>query len=228
MTDEKPRARIKEGHSGIRQVLDHPYKVKLEEHYKKLKQLLPTPTDIEVEIAKMMGLYGYDLQMPLRHIFQEDQVIPILDLKTEKKEFSVSHKKNNGPARLFVGATRIERNQMAVRWCEYQSAKNVPKSFRHDYPYLYAILRDIFCSQLQYHRENIAIEKKMIAAQQIVNIVASAFYQFHQFMQKIPGVKNWLQDPQNKKDIEVIQIIEDLLQDLVDAQKPVKKVYIKP
>jgi hypothetical protein len=227
---EKPvkAHRARPTHSGVDMLFAAPYQATLEDHYKKLKQLLPTPTDVEVQLAKLMGLTAYQLQMPLRQIFTEDHLIPILDLQTGKRTVKIKNKYNCGPARIMVGKDRGERNALAVRWCEYQAAINLPKDFRKQYPYLYAILRDMFGSQYLSHRDNMAIEKRLFNAQEIIKIIASAFYHFHQLMTKIPNVVNWMQDPVNKKELEVIQILEDLLQDLVDAQKPSKKVYVPP
>lgn len=196
---------------GLKSLKENPIRFQLEPLHEKLDQVLPTPTDIELKLAQLMGWQAYELNMPLRNIYTHITKEKVLNVDTGMIEYKIAKSKQNGVARIAYGTKRVDRNQLSVRWCEYRHQIAMPDDFEDHYPYLYWIARDMFWTSLKNHKDNMRMQRMNKELHELVKLVVSILYQFHQFVIKIPGIKDYILDPVNIKAKNTLQDFEDIL-----------------
>lgn len=194
--------------------------VTLEDHVKVLP--MPEATSTELTIAEHWGYKNYQFKFPKRY-FPIQKTTELLNLTTGLIEENIKlcsypHALNKTQAFVFPGNKR-QKAELRVRWTQYCAAIDLPKDFRLKYPYLYAVLQDMFITRIIAVRNNrkLKIAFKMIGL--VMQYQGQLIHRLYDLLAGIPNVDQYFKNHPDKM-AELKEIEQGMDQVSIDAEDP--------
>lgn len=127
---------------------------------------------------------------------------------------------------IIYPGTKKQQAAIAVRFNEYCTHLNLPKDFRLKFPYLFAVIRDMYVSNLVNKRNNQAMEKHLKYLISLINYLTGALFALYDLLGTLPDIHSFFQSKENKSKKDLLQAIERLLEPLCDPRSEWKKILI--